>query len=137
MQTFFEEPVLHPGASLGTSGPLLTPDNTQPFVNLGGQPEFSTFVDQEPFSNPLPHFDQSPGPVPETPGLQGGRPFVNLGAGPSPLGSSGSLSPLGLSGSGHQGSFVDLGTPGGPADIFDNVPSGLGRSLSVGQNWKK
>ena len=56
---------------------------------------------------------------------------MNLGPGSAP----GQIGPLGSDGPGHQGAFVDLGSPGGPEDIFDNGNGGLVRSLSVGQSW--
>ena len=125
-QQLFGEPAPQPGPPL---------ENTGAFVNLGSsgpqlvsnQPSFSTFVDEQIFSDPLP-LDQGPGPVPESAGLGGGRPFVNLGPGSGPLG-------LESAGPGHQAAFVDLGSPGGPGNIFDNGQGGLARSLAVGQGW--
>jgi len=144
VQQFFGEPALDYadyGSPLGASGSLLPQDNTGSFVNLGNngpqpvnsQPSFSTFVQEEPFSNPLRPFEQGPGPVPEVAGLEGHIPFVNLGpgSGPGPLGALGSAGP----GPEHQGTFVDLGSPGATGDIFENRPGGLGRSLTVGQHW--
>ena len=112
----------------GEPAPL---ENTGAFVNLGSsgpqlvsnQPSFSTFVDEQIFSDPLP-LDQGPGPVPQSAGLGGGRPFVNLGPGSGPLG-------LESAGPGHQAAFVDLGSPGGPGHIFDNG-QGLARSQGRG-----
>ena len=142
VQQFFGEPALDYadyGSPLDASGSLLPQENTGSFVNLGNngpqpvnsQPSFSTFVQEEPYSNPLPPFEQGPGPVPEVAGLEGHIPFVNLGPGSGP----GPLGPPGSAGSEHQGTFVDLGSPGAQGDIFDNRPGGLGRSLSVGQHW--
>lgn len=138
VQQFFGEQAPQAGPPLG-SGSLLTQENAGSFVNLGNtgpelvsnQPSFSTFVDEKAFPNPLSPFDQGPGLVPQAAGFEGGRPFVNLGPGSGP----GQIGPLGSDGPGHQGAFVDLGSPGGPADIFDNGNGGLVRSLSVGQNW--
>jgi len=141
VQQFFGEPSLDYGPPPldYDSGSLLPQENIGSFVNLGNsgpvnsQPSFSTFVEEEPFSNPLPAFEQTPGPVPGVAGLEAHTPFVNLGPGSGP----GPLGPLGPPGPEHQGAFVDLGSPGAPGDIFDNGP-GIGRSLSVGhveQHW--
>ena len=138
VQQFFGEQAPQTGPPLG-SGSLLPQENSGSFVNLGNtgpelvsnQPSFSTFVDEKAFPDPVPPFDQGPGLVPPAAGFEGGIPFVNLGPGSGP----GQIGPLGSDGPGHQGAFVDLGSPGGPEDIFDNGNGGLVRSLSVGQSW--
>ena len=128
-------PLPAPGLDQQLFGEPAPLENTGAFVNLGSsgpqlvsnQPSFSTFVDEQIFSDPLP-LDLGPGPVPQSAGLGGGRPFVNLGPGSGPLG-------LESAGPGHQAAFVDLGSPGGPGHIFDNGQGGVPRSLAVGQGW--